>query len=155
MRAWVYDVAADSGDDPVIVYDEIYRHNDHRYRYASWTGVGWSDHEIVPAGSAITNTPGWYSAGISLDHEDPRIVYLSRKVDGQYEIERWKTTDGGINWTSTAITKNSAEPNLRPVSPRGLAEDDVLFWMRGEYPNYLKFRTALWMMRTPGAPDGG
>jgi len=156
VRAWIYDVAADEHDLPVVVYDEILRHDDHRYRYARWTPyTGWQDHEIVPAGQAITNTPGWYSAGISLDHEDPRIVYLARKVDGQYEIERWKTDDGGTTWTHTAITSRSQEPNLRPVTPRGLPDNDVVFWMRGDYPNYLKFRTALWMMRTPGLPDGG
>ena len=149
VRAWVYDVAADDNDEPVIVYDEIYRHNDHRYRYARFTPFGWVDHEITAAGPAITNTPGWYSAGITLDHEDPSIVYLSRKVNGQYEIERWQTPDSGATWNHTPITQGSSEPNLRPVSPRGLLENDVVFWMRGEYPNYLKFRTSLWMMRTP------
>ena len=155
VRAWVYDVAADDHDQPVIVYDEIYRHDDHRYRYAHWTGFGWQDNEITPAGPAITNTPGWYSAGVSLDHEDPRIVYLSRLVDGQYEIEQWHTNDGGATWSHTPITENSKEPNLRPVSPRGLLDNDVVFWMRGEYPNYLKFRTSLWMMRTPQPAGGG
>jgi hypothetical protein len=149
VRAWVYDVAADDNDQPVIVYDEIYRHNDHRYRYARWTGFGWQDNEIVSSGPAITNTPGWYSAGITLDHEDPRIVYLSRLVNGQYEIEQWRTADGGATWTHKPITTNSSEPNLRPVSPRGLLDNDVVFWMRGAYPNYLKYRTALWMLRTP------
>jgi hypothetical protein len=152
VRAWVYDIAVDDDDLPVIVYDEIYRHSDHRYRYARLTPYGWLDHEITPAGPAITNTPGWYSAGITLDHEDPRIVYLSRRVNGQYEVERWFTDDGGETWSSTAITKNSAEPNLRPVSPRGLLDNDVLFWMRGEYPNYREYRTALWMTRTQPAP---
>ena len=118
----------------MIVYDEIFRHNDHRYRYARWTGIGWQDNEIVSAGPPITNTPGWYSAGISLDHEDPSIVYLSRKVGSQYEIERWQTRDGGASWTSRPITTNSVEPNLRPVRPRGLPNDDVVFWMRASTP---------------------
>jgi hypothetical protein len=152
VRAWVYDVAADPQGRPVIVYDEIYRHNDHRYRYARWVGFGWQDNEIVAAGPAITNTPGWYSAGISLDHEDPRIVYLSRRVDGDYQVERWQTEDGGATWSNTPISSGKTEPNLRPVSPRGLLDNDVLFWMRGEYPNYLSFRTSLWMTRATASP---
>jgi len=152
VRAWVYDIAADPIGRPVIVYDEIYRHDDHRYRYARGTEFGWQDNEIASAGPAITNTPGWYSAGISLDHEDPRIVYMSRKVDGRYQIERWFTNDGGETWESTAITRGATEPNLRPVSPRGLLENDVLLWMRGEYPNYRRFRTSIWMTRATAAP---
>jgi len=149
VRAWPYDIAEDDQGRPVIVYDEIFRHNDHRYRYARWTGIGWQDNEIVSAGPPITNTPGWYSAGISLNHEDPSIVYLSRKVGSQYEIERWQTRDGGASWTSRPITSNSVEPNLRPVKPRGLPNDDVVFWMRGQYPDYRNFRTALWMTGVP------
>lgn len=154
VRAWVYDVAADAQGRPVIVYDEIYRHNDHRYRYARWVGFGWQDNEIVSAGPAITNTPGWYSAGVSLDHEDPSIVYLSRRVEGDYHVERWQTADGGASWNTTRISSGKTEPNLRPVSPRGLLANDVLFWMRGEYPNYRSFRTSLWMTRATAAPAG-
>jgi hypothetical protein len=146
VRAWVYDIALERDGDPVIVYDEIYRHHDHRYRYARWTGERWQDSEIVGAGPAITATPGWYAAGISLDHDDPSVAYLSRPVGGQYEIERWTTEDGGATWTSEPLTAGSRQPNLRPVSPRGLRTDDVLFWMRGEYPDYRTFRTSVWMM---------
>lgn len=149
VRAWVYDIAVDAQGNPVIVYDEIFRHGDHRYRYARWVGYGWQDNEIVPGGPAITATPGWYSAGVSLDQDDPRVVYLSRPVDGQYEIERWKTPDGGATWSHEPLTSGSRQPNLRPVSPRGLKTDDVLFWMRGEYPDYRTFRTSLWMGRWP------
>ena len=146
VRAWIYDIAVDRQGNPVIVYDEIYRHNDHRYRYARWNVDEWQDNEIVGAGPAITATPGWYSAGISLDQDDPRKVYLSRPVNGQYEIERWETDDGGSTWTSEPLTSGSRQPNLRPISPRGLKTDDVLFWMRGEYPDYRTFRTSVWMM---------
>jgi hypothetical protein len=149
LRAWVYDVAEDEHGRPVIVYDEIVSHTDHRYRYARWTGIGWQDNEIVPAGPPINHTPGWYSAGISLDHEDPTNVYLSRKVDGQYEIEHWQTLDGGATWRSTAITSHSAEANLRPVKPRGLPTDEEVFWMRGDYPDYRSFRTSIWTTAVP------
>jgi hypothetical protein len=146
VRAWVYDIAVDRNGWPVIVYDEIFRHNDHRYRYARWIGYGWADNEIVAAGPNITATPGWYSAGVSLDQDDPDTVYLSRPVNGEYELERWHTGDNGYTWTNEALTRNSTQPNLRPVSPRGLKTDDVLFWMRGEYPNYRTFRTSVWVM---------
>jgi hypothetical protein len=145
--AWIYDIAVDREDRPVIVYDKIEAHTNHRYRYARLQRDGnWFDAELAGAGPYISATPGWYSAGISLDQDDPDTVYMSRPIDGQYEIERWHTDTGGWTWTKEQLTRNSRQPNLRPVSPRGLKTNDVLFWMRGEYPSYLKFRTSVWMM---------
>lgn len=150
VRSWIYDIAVTREGDPVIVYDKIPQHTDHRYHYARLTPDGWLDRELVSGGPYISATPGWYSAGISLDQDDPNTVYLSRPIDGEYEIERWRTDSGGWFWEREQLTRNSRQPNLRPVSPRGLKSDDVLFWMRGEYPNYRTFRTSVWVMdRTP------
>ncbi len=68
--------------------------------YARWTGSEWSVHEITPAGGSIHDVAGeeQYSAGITLDHEDPSIVQLSRPVAGMFEVETWRTPDGGETW---------------------------------------------------------
>jgi hypothetical protein len=82
VRAWVYDVAADRRGRPVIVYALIRGPHDHRYVYAAWNGRRWVTHTIVAAGGTIvrTGTQPFYSGGISLDHSDPRVAYLSRPV---------------------------------------------------------------------------
>ena len=49
-RAWVHDVASDSGGTPSIVYVSYPSTRDLRYRYAHWDGHRWVDNEIVPAG---------------------------------------------------------------------------------------------------------
>ena len=37
----------------------------------------------------------YYSGGITLDHEDPRTVYLSRQTgEGIWDVETWTTADG-------------------------------------------------------------
>jgi len=125
-RSWVYDVAADRRGRPVIVYATIaHAHitskRYHRYRYARWTGRRWNDRPIVAAGPSIGYSPrtgkrhGWYAAGISLDHEDPSVLYLSRRKRGEYEIERWETSDGGFRWRHVALTSGSTEPSsIRP-----------------------------------------
>ena len=158
-RSWIYDVAADSLGRPVIVYATIAHakvpaRRYHRYRYAGWTGSRWHDRPIVAAGRSIGHAksrrrPGWYAPGLSLDHEDPSVVYLSRHVRGEYEIERWHTPDHGLSWTRQPITSRSREHQLRPVSPRGLTSGEVVLWMRGDYPHYRAYLTSVWMLAPP------
>jgi BNR repeat-containing family member len=145
-KAWVHDVALDQAGHPVIVYATFPRDTDHRYRYARWDGTRWTDRELVRAGRSMSVAPGEpnYSGGVTLDHEDPSIVYLSRQVKGAFQIEVWTTRDGGATWSSRPLTSPSAGNNYRPVSPRGQRGDDMsIVWMHGTYPSYTSFETSL------------
>ena len=146
--AWVHDVAADREGRPVIVHANFPdTRRDHRYRYARWTGESWLDRELTPAGPRISNRGGpYFSGGIALDHEDPSTVYLSKAIDGIFEIERWRTPDAGTTWATESVTSRSTQNNLRPFSPRGLpaGQDDMdVIWMRGFYRSWKSFRTSL------------
>lgn len=153
-KAWDHDIALDSSGHPVMVYAAFASTTDHRYRYARWTGSEWLDREIVPAGKYINGgQEPFYSGGISLDHEDPSVVYLSRVVGAVHEVERWTTPDKGVTWSHRAITANSTEGNYRPVSPRGLpagAETEVI-WMQGPYHTFTDYDTRLMTLRKPRA----
>ena len=93
---WVHDVAADSSGRPVIVFATFPTAADHRYFYARWTGSAWDVHQITPAGGSIREDGGspYYSGGLTLDHEDPSRVYLSRQVGSSWQVETWTTSDG-------------------------------------------------------------
>ncbi|HEX6677798.1 MAG TPA: BNR-4 repeat-containing protein [Actinomycetes bacterium] len=146
QRAWVHDVAADAAGRPVVTYASFPSTSDHRYHYSRWTGSRWVDHEIARAGGSMSVDPGepHYSGGITLDHEDPSYVYLSRKVHGHFEVSLWHTRDGGHSWTSRPVTGGSARGNYRPVSPRGRTGPDMnVVWMRGGYPSYLTYQTGV------------
>jgi hypothetical protein len=153
ISAWIWDIAVDSHDRPVIVYATFPAEDDHRYRYARWDGVSWSDHEITAAGgwfpTARRGTQQFtahYSGGVTLDHGDPSVVYLSREIDGVFEIERWTTPDGGASWTSRPITSKSAKNNVRPYVPAGNAPDGPqVIWMNGDYVNWMDYSTGLRM----------
>lgn len=155
-RAWVWDIALGADGRPVIVYATFPEENDHRYRYACWDGERWSDHEICAAGSwfpkPTLDSRGrryyvYYSGGVTLDHDDPSVVYLSREIDAIHEIERWTTPDGGRTWESAPVTCGSSKDNVRPVVPRGRTDGGPgLIWMHGEYEHYTLYDTSLRMM---------
>ncbi|MFC1564753.1 glycoside hydrolase family 88 protein [candidate division KSB1 bacterium] len=155
VRAWIWDVAADENDNPVIVYTRLSEETDHRYHYAGWDGTKWFDHEICPAGKWFPETPSekkepepHYSGGIVLDHSDPSVVYLSRQVNGIFEIEKWVTNDLGATWNTEIITSGSTHNNVRPFVIRNRPEnkDPQVLWMYNhKYVHYTDYRTSIKM----------
>jgi hypothetical protein len=145
--AWVHDVAADSTGNPVIVFASFPSNSDHRYQYARWTGSAWEVHQITPAGGTFREDGGspLYSGGLTLDHEDPSRVYLSRQTGpSTWQAETWTTPDGGTSWSSQVLS--SGGKNVRPVSPRGMSAsggDMSVIWMKGGYPSYVAYDTAI------------
>jgi hypothetical protein len=156
VPCWVWDIAADSQEHPIIVYTRFPDVFDHRYHYARWTGTRWEDHEICPAGFGFQGRgtregqfEPYYSGGITLDHGDPSRVYLSRRVGvDASEIERWTTPDGGASWTVEAITDGSARHNVRPVVARGAPPGELphLLWMNvRSYAYFTEFQSTVRM----------
>ncbi len=158
VSAWVWDVAADSSGHPAIVYAVFPEGTDHRYRYARWDGDRWHDNEITPAGAWFSSAhvpPGatlaratflYYSGGLALDHDDPSVVYLSRPVDGTFEIERWMTSDTGETWTAEPVTGGSSANSVRPVVPRNHVQGGPsVVWMHGDYVDFKRYSTSLRM----------
>lgn len=153
--SWIWDIALDRDGAPVIVYARFPKDTDHRYHYACWRGDRWFDTEICPAGKWFPRTrilrretEPHYSGGITLDHSDPSVVYLSRQVRGTFEVEKWTTPDMGMTWSQEAITSNSKYSNVRPVVPRGYSgEEDFVLWMYGDYIHYKKYKTSIRMLK--------
>ena len=146
VKAWVHDVAYDSAGRPVVTFATFPTNSDHRYHYARWDGTRWVDREIARAGASMsvdTAEPN-YSGGITLDHENPSVVYLARQVGRVFEVELWRTSNGGATWTRRAVTGSSARGNYRPISPRGQTGADLnVVWMRGGYPSFTRYQTAI------------
>ncbi|MDP3710925.1 MAG: BNR-4 repeat-containing protein [Mycobacteriales bacterium] len=146
---WVHDVAVGPDGLPVVVFATIRSTTDHRYHWARFDGTSWVVRELGPAGGTVA-TGGRersYSAGITLDHDEPSVVYLARPGSDPAiaEVERWTTRDHGASWVAEAVTSASTETNLRPVRPRGLPDglDMEALWMSGAYPHFTTFRTSL------------
>ena len=142
-KAWIWDLAMSNGN-PIILFATFPTTTDHRYNYARWTGSEWSINEITAAGTHLYDPEVYYSGGMSLDHEDPSIVYLSKVISAQWEIQKWVTSDGGSTWGSpTNITSGSSKKNIRPIIIRNHASDLVAFWMWGDYSTYTNYDTTI------------
>jgi rhamnogalacturonyl hydrolase YesR len=153
-RAWIWDMALDKNGMPVIAYSRLPEETVHEYYYAKFDGNVWNNHFITNAGKyfprAVTNKSQrerepHYSGGISLDHSNPSIVYLSKPGGDIFEIEKWITNDNGTSWSGRSITKNSLKDNVRPYvalnSPENISPR--LFWMTGDYEHYTNFSTSI------------
>jgi hypothetical protein len=149
VSAWVWDVALGRDGHPVIVYATFPSPTNHAYWYARWDGRRWVSHFLTFAGGSIS--PGTieqqYSGGITLDHAHPSTLFLSRRVAGQFEIERWKTPSTGYSWQHSTVVRNRTD-NVRPVVPRGWTGGPAgLLWLRGHYGSYTTYQTSVAYVR--------
>lgn len=157
VRSWIWDIAVTEKGNPVIAYTRLPNKTDHRYHYAYWNDNAWVDKELSSGGTWFPQTSffgdekePYYSGGIVIDHENPSIVYLSKQIEGIFEIEKWITSDSGKNWSSSAITKHSKYNNVRPVIPRGHENNvDSILWMNGTYVHYTNYDTRILMFKPP------
>ena len=150
VGAWVWDVAFGRRGRPVIAYATFPRRNEAVYWYAVFNGRRWVSHRLTDAGGSIS--PGTieyeYSGGITLDHADPSVVYLSVQIGGGWEIQRWTTSDGGVRWSRRTVVPADGTDNVRPVVPRGFDGGPAgLLWLRGDYGSYTTYRTSIAFLR--------
>jgi hypothetical protein len=145
ISGWLWDVAIGSRRHPVVLYATFPAPNHHQYWYARWNGRRWVSHFLTDAGPSIS--PGTieqqYSGGMSLDHNDPSTVLLSRKFSGHFRIERWHTPDGGGSWQRRTLIAEGHDA-VRPVVPRGPRGGAVpLLWLQGHYGSYKDYHTSI------------
>jgi hypothetical protein len=150
IRAWIWDIALDKKQNPVLTYTRYPTYMEHEYYYARWTGDNWKHVKVTNAGNYITNIkPGkklleqHYSGGIVLDHYRPDVVYLSRKIGGKFELEKRRIDKSGKQ-RIYSITKHSKKDQLRPYVVNNTTNGaPILLWMSGDYYHYTDYNTNL------------
>jgi hypothetical protein len=153
VSGWVWDVALDRRRRPVIVYATFPSATRHLYWYAHYNGRRWMSHFLTAGGPTIS--PGTieteYSAGLALDHSNPSAVYLSRKVGRRFQIQRWRTEDGGAHWRHVTVVRTPGADDVRPLVPRtvggGHRTAIKLLWLHGHYGSYTHYRTTVEFLR--------
>ncbi|HUZ28232.1 MAG TPA: BNR-4 repeat-containing protein [Solirubrobacteraceae bacterium] len=148
--SWVWDIALRPDGRPVITYATFPADGRHLYWYATWTGHRWLSHFLTVAGPSISpdTIEFEYVGGIVIDHADPATVYLSRKVRGWFEIERWTTRDGGFHWRHTVVVRTPGQDDIRPFFTEGSRGGPMsLLWLAGGYGSYTTYRTSVDYLR--------
>lgn len=168
-RGWVWDIHYGADGHPVCVYQALpvpsesggehlpaWPDSRIHYYYGRWTGSEWETHCIAHAGRGLYEVENFYAGGISLDPEDPRVVYFSSNArqpfeqlgeqediplnpKDRYELWRGVTEDGGRTFAWEALTEDSAVDNLRPIVPLGHGFDRHVLWFRGHYPTFKSY----------------
>ena len=164
-KAWIWDVAFDEEENPVIVYARFGAvQAEHSYWYARWDGKKWNNSLITKAGQWFQRNNYTkskieyecnYSGGVYLDHENPDVVYTSRPVNGIFEIERWQRNGLG-KWQAEAVTEHSGRDNVRPFVVRGYKKGQPeLLWMYNyKYPGFRAYDCAIRVNRMAEPMDG-
>ena len=152
-RSWIADIAADEHGNPIVLYTKSPSINDHEYWYARYKPNGWVQKEICNSGKWFPQTPEGqtetethYFGGMTVHPDNCNVIYLSRQINGVFEIERWETSNMGESWEKEAITENSIYDNVRPYIPRGLHDKstEVVLWMENQkYIHYTNFNTSI------------
>ena len=154
-KAWIWDVAENTDGNPALVYSRFPDDSTHLYYYAIWANNRWNNYKLINSGSWFPHTKEGeierepnYSGGITLDHSDPSIVYMSIEKSGVFEIERWKTDDNGLNWSRSEITQNSEHDNIRPFAIRSYPPENqsgVLWMTIRQYLHYTDYDSSIKM----------
>lgn len=154
-KAWIWDIAADENNHPVLTFASFPEDSIHYYHYARWNGSDWESERLVKAGSWFPeSTPGQeqrepnYSGGIVVDTENPDNVYLSLEKDGVFEIEHWHRRGPG-DWINRPVTINSSKDNIRPYAVLGAKGDNPLqlfFLTNDHYTHYTDYHSAVKMV---------
>lgn len=138
-KAWIWDVAADDKGNGVVAYAKFPNDSSHILSYGRWKDESWRNSDLIDSGgwfpetlTGATEKEPNYSGGISIDHEDINVVYLSAKRDSVFEIEKWKTKNGGKSWKAEAVTRGSSKDNVRPFAVRGAGKKNSMqvLWMQ-------------------------
>lgn len=149
-RAWIWDIAIEQETGyPVLVFVTFPNsdYEKHEYYYARFDGTSWKKKKLIRSGRWFPVKVGiekQYSGGISLDHSDPSIIYMSIQDDYSsnsndcFEIQKWTTPDHGDTWEKEIITEDSDTINVRPIAPwphpiTYKPKQKMLFWMNGYY----------------------
>ena len=146
IRNWVWQIALDKDEHPVIAYPHIDdAKTSHVYWYARWNGSKWVNTWVQYAGHAFhqnwNSTEKCYSGGMSIDPDNINDMYLSIPTkdgkynkDGVYEIWKYTIDDDGKVAGSEQITKDSPKNNARPfVIPGSKNSPMRVAWMQGDY----------------------
>lgn len=110
--AWFWDLTLGDDGRPRIAYATFPDYDTHhRYHHARWTGDAWEIETVVDDAGGPMKEAGAevaYSGGLTIDHENPDVIYASVAENSDHEIRRYNYADG--SWTLDSVLANGYRP---------------------------------------------
>ena len=171
-RAWTWDICYQENGEPVCVFqvqrDNVtgsgWNHDRIYYYYARWTGSEWERRFIAQGGRGIYSSERDYGGGMTIDPENPHVVYISTnaadpfaiadldnvplQINERYELYRGVTGDGGETFEWEQLTFNSPSDHLRPIVTSGHGYDRHVLWFEGTYNHFSNYETRILVSST-------
>jgi hypothetical protein len=149
VKAWIWDVAFDEYENPVVVFAKFPDDSNHVYTWSKWNSGKWISHDLTNSGGWFPSDPlreRNYSGGVVLDHENPDIVYLSSKSGGKYGIRVMERLND--NHWNVGLPGKSERDHVRPVAVRNAQAGNPLqyLWMENtKYVHYTDYLSGIRM----------
>ena len=145
VRNWIWEMVLDREEQPVIAMVGINESKDsHDYYHVRWDGNRWIKTFLSNAGGHFhqsTDIEKCYSGGMTIDKDDPQVIYGSVPVEGKhgevYELVRFTVSRDGSECSSQQLTFDSQANNIRPFAIAGLKGTESLTWMQGDYYDWI------------------
>ncbi|WP_346857911.1 BNR repeat-containing protein [uncultured Draconibacterium sp.] len=146
LRNWLWQTTFDKKGNPAIAMVTINEDkSSHDYYYVRWTGSEWQKTYISNAGGHFHQSPDiekCYSAGMTIDDQNPNEVYCSVPVPGKYgevfELMKYTISDMGEISETDTLTRDSEKNNVRPfIIPKRKNSPLKLTWMYGDYFDWI------------------
>jgi rhamnogalacturonyl hydrolase YesR len=158
-RAWTHDFAAYPDGTLMAAFitsPDGAEGGDLRYWVATRKpgSTEWENRQIAHAGSYLYTRERHYAGGITLDPEQPGVVYISANVDphdgtanstGRYQLHRATLpadAEEPIAWQQ--LTFDPDRDNIRPFVPLDHGREACVLWVHGNYRSYLIYDTDIY-----------
>lgn len=149
-QSYMWDLVLDGSNNPFIAFAYKVEPN-HEFRFAKYS-AGWLTYQITTS-SQLYDASHFYSGGVVIDPNNVYQVYLSKKQT-KLEIERWKSTNGSVNWTKDiSITSDSAKDNFRPQVVKDYNPELILLWVYGDYAGLIDHQWTGWDTQIRSYPE--
>lgn len=145
FRNWIWDIAQDENENPVIAMVKISEDKlKHNYYHVQWNGEEWISTFLANGGGSFHQTSGLeqcYSGGMTINYNKSNIVYCSIPIEGAhgkvYEIVKCIINEKA-EVSYEPVTWNSSKNNIRPYYiPFSENTQFNLVWMHGHYYDWI------------------
>lgn len=131
-RARIYDIALEGNVPTLVLTTGDAATDTWTYKWFRHLGGEWT-------ARTLDRSPGPQPSGITLRHDDPGRVFLSRGPAGveSREITEMTSPDDGSTWQTRPVSSGSTQGNRTPATPWGAQDGPVsVAWLSGPYTHF-------------------